>query len=80
MNAVTAAYKLITPENSFKVEQEFAKILWDQNEHGTAISLLRKATTIGSDDRVLLKSRLVSCGKNIYESTNFYTNFYFLFF
>lgn len=61
MNAVTAAYNLITPgAPAFEIEQEFAKVLWAQNEHGTAISLIDATNPLNPDDKALLYSRLVS--------------------
>lgn len=61
MNAVTAAYKLLSPNsNSFDVQQEFAKVLWAQDEHGTAISLMKAITPIKPDDKALFNVLLVS--------------------
>lgn len=61
MNAVTAAYKLILPNsNSFDVQQEFAKVLWAQDEHGTAISLMKAITPVEANDKALFNVLLVS--------------------
>lgn len=61
MNAITLAHKLVeTGTRANEVDEELAKVLWAQGEHGTAIALLESLSGRGLDKKALIWARLVS--------------------
>lgn len=61
MNAVTLARKLVEPgAGTFEVDEEFAHVLWLQQEHSIAIELLKSVTAPSPGTKALVLARLVS--------------------
>lgn len=61
MNAVTLARKLVEPgAGTFEVDEEFAHVLWVQQEHSIAIELLKSVVAPSAGTRALVLARLVS--------------------